>query len=363
MNGLVSSTSCFTLISQTEMHLDTKEKPFKCLLCSQAFGRRDLLQRHERKSHGNAPVATEQQSPQPSVLAWNEQSQQSIQQSQPSQQHDLLFPPSEPIQHETWPGNLSDSFLNPPGFEDLWQNGFLPEDITLSNNLRDLLDEQNISQELVQTRQIVRTSGLEDHARTILSRPSSPPLSTGNEESLNTGSVKASRAFEVTEEYRCVLQEQLKSTATYTLPSRVALSRFVTQYFKSFHRHQPFLHEATWDPEQAPVALVLAVCANGALYSLERKTATDLYNIALKHLDLDGQGIHLLQTQMLLIAFAAWGGTIADIEPAMRIQASMTLRLRREEASYNDLANSSTARWDIWRATESFKRYASPHLG
>lgn len=36
----------------THMPLDTKEKPYACHHCSDAFSRRDLLRRHEIKVHG-----------------------------------------------------------------------------------------------------------------------------------------------------------------------------------------------------------------------------------------------------------------------------------------------------------------------
>lgn len=39
-------------LMSTHLSIDTKEKPYACHHCSDAFSRRDLLRRHEIKAHG-----------------------------------------------------------------------------------------------------------------------------------------------------------------------------------------------------------------------------------------------------------------------------------------------------------------------
>lgn len=69
--------------------------------------------------------------------------------------------------------------------------------------------------------------------------------------------------------------------ATFGLPSRHALSRFLEGYFRGFHIHMPFIHCVTFTTSSADVVLVLSLAAVGALYRFERAKGYQLYEAAL----------------------------------------------------------------------------------
>jgi hypothetical protein len=238
----------------------------------------------------------------------------------------------------------------------LLQNAFLP-DILLDNNLQNFLNDPSFSQLTSGNDQIWRAeqNSVLDQG-SVLSRPTSPPPSV-EPDLQSRHAMKRSRTFEISESLTKQLQQQLIDIqSTYVLPSRTSLSLFINQYFKSFHKHQPFLHEATWSPEHVPLSLLFAVCANGAVYSLERRIAKELNQQAIELLDLGDKGIHVLQTQMLLIAFAAWSGQADEIELALRIQSSMTLRLRKERCFLEINETEIWDSWESWQTYESLKR-------
>ena len=58
------------------------------------------------------------------------------------------------------------------------------------------------------------------------------------------------------------------------------MQRFLTSYFTCFHRHCPIIHVPSLDLRTTPSHLVLAICAIGALYRLNRKIAKDLWSWA-----------------------------------------------------------------------------------
>jgi len=66
----------------------------------------------------------------------------------------------------------------------------------------------------------------------------------------------------------------------FRLPSAVALQKCVRTYVEAFHVHYPMFHLHTFDLETTPSPLLLAICAIGALYRLERKIAASLYSKA-----------------------------------------------------------------------------------
>lgn len=64
------------------------------------------------------------------------------------------------------------------------------------------------------------------------------------------------------------------------LPTASLLRRFLSSYQTCFHQHYPIIHLATIDLSQAPSPLILAICAIGALYRLDRKHAASLQQLA-----------------------------------------------------------------------------------
>ncbi|KEF57368.1 uncharacterized protein A1O9_05285, partial [Exophiala aquamarina CBS 119918] len=66
----------------------------------------------------------------------------------------------------------------------------------------------------------------------------------------------------------------------FRLPVAIALQKCFRTFVDAFHVHLPIFHLPTMDLERTPSPLVLAMCAIGALYRLERKVAALLYHKA-----------------------------------------------------------------------------------
>ncbi|KAK8081488.1 hypothetical protein PG996_000269 [Apiospora saccharicola] len=97
--------------------------------------------------------------------------------------------------------------------------------------------------------------------------------------------VVVSTPFRVTEDQRDCLASHLEpfgdvildADAGFVLPSRHALTRYVTSYFRGFHLHMPFLHQPTWAMHETAPELVLAVAAMGSQYCFEHRTSARLF--------------------------------------------------------------------------------------
>jgi hypothetical protein len=90
--------------------------------------------------------------------------------------------------------------------------------------------------------------------------------------------------YHVTDDHRTFLISLLTTfpqpISNFGVPSRHALTRYITAFFGGFHSHFPFIHEPTYKPSCAPVELTLAMCAAGAQYCFERKSAERLFRVA-----------------------------------------------------------------------------------
>lgn len=71
----------------------------------------------------------------------------------------------------------------------------------------------------------------------------------------------------------------------FRLPSSQKLDRFFTSYLTCFHHHFPVVHLQTLRDNNAGAPLIMAMCAIGALYRLNRKVAKDLWTWAQKMVD------------------------------------------------------------------------------
>ncbi|KAK5049837.1 hypothetical protein LTR84_003955 [Exophiala bonariae] len=197
----------------------------------------------------------------------------------------------------------------------------------------------------------------EGNGQSILSRLGSPTPAGGyhSPTALRDRS-DAVRSFDIPEHYAQLVQRQARYVVNIDLPKRAALARFVQAYFRTFHRHQPFLHEATWQPDAASVPLFLAVCANGALYSLEIEIAFSLYRAAAMMVEADDPDTATLQTLMLVIAFAVWSGDQQEISLALRLQSRLTTLLPRCWVGYNNQQSSTVMSWEEWLDLQGLRR-------
>lgn len=204
----------------------------------------------------------------------------------------------------------------------------------------------------------------ENSGQSILSRLGSPTPAGGHHlPTAPKDRSDAARSFDIPEHYTQLVQQQVRQVSNIDLPRRATLARFVQAYFRTFHRHQPFLHEATWQPDTVAVPLFLAVCANGALYSLEIDIAFLLYRAAATMVEADDSNVSTLQTLMLVIAFAVWSGDEQEISLALRLQSRLTTLVPRCWTRYKKHQSSSIESWEEWLDLQGLRRYVKQYQG
>lgn len=167
----------------------------------------------------------------------------------------------------------------------------------------------------------------------------------------------------ISQEYWNTIHEETGHLQTSPLPPPEKLSQYINRYVACFHRHQPLFQEHVWSPNSSPVALTLAVCANGALYIMDRSNAADLFRIAASLAKPESEGLWTLQYGMLIVAYAAWSGENEDLDVAFKAQGRLALDVRREWTkkpsmlgSMPAMVGSVAAKWDSWCEWETLKR-------
>ncbi|KAJ6113333.1 hypothetical protein N7523_006650 [Penicillium sp. IBT 18751x] len=65
--------------------------------------------------------------------------------------------------------------------------------------------------------------------------------------------------------------------ASFVIPSRHTMSRYIEGYFRGFHEHFPFMHPATLTIDTLQPELFLAISAIGAFYRFEQGKGYELY--------------------------------------------------------------------------------------
>ena len=178
---------------------------------------------------------------------------------------------------------------------------------------------------------------------------------------------------------------------TFILPSRHALSRFVTSYFNNFHEHYPFLHVPTLQLESINPELFLAIAALGARYSREPEMSIGLFCAAkavvmermrrptatlssqntsqgLSHdfatsghrietrSDTEGHkdAIETIQTFVLLIAIATWFHRNPDTYEALSFRSMLDSLIRANLTV--ERQNPQSQSWNAWILSETAKR-------
>ena len=152
-----------------------------------------------------------------------------------------------------------------------------------------------------------------------------------------------------------------------SIPAAKSLEKYLRTYFEVFQIHMPIFHQS-FDMVRAPAPLVLAMCAIGAVYRMERKAAAILFNQAhqafgnFDHLvhsrshsnmflahwitsddrshEIEETPLWASQTMLLLTIFAAWSGdtmlvsqAIADLGFFARVSANKMLQIFISESS------------------------------
>ena len=263
-----------------------------------------------------------------------------------------------PSQVDSWEQVNNSLFtVSGHGAHQFQQNFF--SDFLMDSSMQDLWNDPSFTQIADMNLQPQTIPALESpHKSSLLSRPVSPSIQAEPAYAASTP-FKSPRVVAISAHARDRIVEALAAQGNrQAIPSPGSLSLFANQYFKTFHKHQPMLHEDTVDFETMSASLILAVCANGAQYSLESVTGRALYKLSMACLDYGEDSIEILQTQMLLLAFSAWSGEVEDLQTALSIQAQMTLRLRQERRLLRHKLDVSWTDWSEWVRYEALKRYA-----
>jgi hypothetical protein len=178
------------------------------------------------------------------------------------------------------------------------------------------------------------------------------------------------------------------------MPSRHALTRYITSFFGGFHSHFPFIHEPTYKPSCSPVELTLAMCAAGAQYCFERQSAERLFLVAKAivferlHLEESHFGpqtlafvasanilspaaprtmiragpwapLDMVKTLLILVGFATWERKDL-LQQAFALRSLLVQCLRdcnlKEESVVTNVSAPRSAMWDQWAQRESSRR-------
>ncbi|KAK8090272.1 C2H2 type zinc finger domain-containing protein [Apiospora hydei] len=294
----------------------TKEKPFICH-CGAAFTRRDLLTRHQRialhektpdgppdnasdKGHQTSGVddmaaaAAAASLSGMSMNPWAHQSQQPLgangYRTDPrleDPQGIIGQPYQQPLLPQEYYENGQDmagfdqfrefaNFLDGVGLPAEWSPYFQPdtENEMLDPELRDSRPESDLT--------APNGRAGTPFSYWLPSAPEKSKLSEGQSEHKPRGVETVSTPFRVTEDQRDCLASHLESfrdviDADFVLPSRHALTRYVTSYFQGFHLHMPFIHQPTWMMHETAPELVLAVATMGSQYCFEHRTSERLF--------------------------------------------------------------------------------------
>ncbi|KAK8041858.1 hypothetical protein PG993_006381 [Apiospora rasikravindrae] len=277
----------------------TKEKPFICH-CGAAFTRRDLLTRHQRialheKTPDGPPDNASDKGRQTSGVddmaaaaaaaslsgmsmnPWAHQSQQPLGANGYRTDPRLEDPQGiigQPYQQPLLPQEYYEN--DGVGLPAEWSPYFQPdtENEMLDPELRDSRPESDLT--------APNGRAGTPFSYWLPSAPEKSKLSEGQSEHKPRGVETVSTPFRVTEDQRDCLASHLESfrdviDADFVLPSRHALTRYVTSYFQGFHLHMPFIHQPTWMMHETAPELVLAVATMGSQYCFEHRTSERLF--------------------------------------------------------------------------------------
>ncbi|KAL1601799.1 hypothetical protein SLS60_006714 [Paraconiothyrium brasiliense] len=152
------------------------------------------------------------------------------------------------------------------------------------------------------------------------------------------------------------------------LPTFTDLQQFFSGYLEGFHRHFPIIHLHSFDPNQMPSPLIMAMCSIGAQYRLRREKAKNLFVLAgtmSSHALHNGLPIvngnpepaplWVMQTRVLLSLSGMFSGMTSIVLRTLENLGLFSIDYRLRKAL---LKRSSTEGldWDEWIYRESSKR-------
>ncbi|KAG7111098.1 hypothetical protein HYQ44_009293 [Verticillium longisporum] len=227
----------------------------------------------------------------------------------------------------------------------------------------------------------------------------SPCSHEGDSQPFRVTDDQRSRLIAATEAFRDVLDP------TFKIPSRHALTRYVTSFFEGFHSHMPFIHVATWRLSDHALELILGIAALGSQYCFERRNSESLFHAGQailierirreagkfgansrsylglhdpspfkgatrpEHVARDPinewttwEPIETVRALFLLMGYGTWEPKVALLQEAFTLQGLLAQVLRdlglNEEthSSLTDGTNGSQAVWEAWVRQESVRR-------
>ncbi|RMZ31208.1 hypothetical protein D0859_04691 [Hortaea werneckii] len=291
--------------------LDTKERPFACA-CGVTFTRRNLLRRHRRLAGHEELNATQGGSLDSDPGISSEQISTRNVAADTATVHDPSFLAKVPdpdrraqplVQRATLETSNLDSHdgMLPHEHDHLDLSTQLLEDnFDFDTCLRDFTEfldgvglpiEWSPFQEDLPTaltepggnlQQVVSTRAGTPFGSWLPSAPTDNGLANVVYEKATHRIAPEKRPFQVTEEQRSVLKDSTRCFShlldpTFRLPSRHALTRYITSFFDGFHPHMPFIHLPTWQILDHPTDLVFGIAAVGAQYCFEKKVSEQLF--------------------------------------------------------------------------------------
>jgi hypothetical protein len=164
--------------------------------------------------------------------------------------------------------------------------------------------------------------------------------------------------------------------ASFLLPSKHTVCRYIEGYFSGFHAHVPFLHVPSVSFRTISPELILAILAVGALYRFQRRQSDQLYMAAhalVQHKvrcrldEIRGDStsapsnqsnsnprVELLQAMILLIALSTWNHSRL-LSDSFALAGQLAL-LTQEGHDSNMSNNPSQDEWISWVCGESERR-------
>ncbi|CAG8128173.1 unnamed protein product [Penicillium olsonii] len=296
----------------------TQEKPFHCQ-CGKYFSRQDLLSRHERLHHAKGSTNRSN-----STLASPELVEETgdgsyLQIDDSTQLQPSLHGPAwsdttltgsnvPPVTESSYGMDMTQDALQLPvlswdndafSFDDFIPSHFLDTDVSLS----DLFQQAPVHKELGPNALAGSGSFSELQNHTLTQNPNSvshnalhdnmnlkqPPRfpSMGDHvdiSNMDTRSNVANCPWAVSLSDYKIIVDRITTPQTALLnmpiPSKCALVRYLEGYFRKFHDHLPFLHAASFRPENIGIELLLSMSAVGAFYCFENAEGYRLYGTA-----------------------------------------------------------------------------------
>ncbi|OOF95317.1 hypothetical protein ASPCADRAFT_397054 [Aspergillus carbonarius ITEM 5010] len=304
----------------------TKEKPFLCH-CGSSFSRPDLLKRHRKLTHHEeasslknavlettfgVPVVAGNSIPREHGSTADEASLPAV----PGLDVDSQFcsrtqPWSQPLvpavgEQSQQQGLMDAAQYAPNVLPPILDNGF--DAYAQFKDFTSFLDSLGLSADwspffldpgrrgdVVETtprEESHQTGSLQEGSRTRAGTPFSswlPSVPVGNRALSYVSDTDNPRAvdpevrpFKVSEEQRSKLNSTLLTLGNlldpnFCLPSRHAITRYITSFFEGFHSHMPFIHVPTWDIQEHSIEFILGIAAAGAQYCFERKVSERLF--------------------------------------------------------------------------------------